>query len=54
MPQIGYETPGSLGQHAAFGMGIPIITLEVGFEDPESLWRRVRDSLLVALEPRRL
>ncbi len=54
MPQIGYETPGSLGQHAAFGMGIPIVTLEVGFEDPEALWRKVRDSLLVALEPRRL
>lgn len=54
MPQIGYETPGSLGQHAAFGMGIPIVTLEVGFEDPEALWRKVRDSLLVAVAPRRL
>ena len=54
MPQIGYETPGSLGQHAAFGMGIPIVTLEVGFEGPDALWRKVRDSLLVALEPHRL
>jgi protein MpaA len=51
MPQIGYETPGSLGQHAAYGMGIPIVTLEVGFEAPAQLWKKVRDSLLLAIAP---
>ncbi|MEB3196010.1 MAG: ankyrin repeat domain-containing protein [Candidatus Sericytochromatia bacterium] len=51
LPFIGYETPGSLGQHASNAMGIPIVTLEVGFEGPDQLWRKVRDSLLVALEP---
>jgi hypothetical protein len=51
LPHIGYETPGSLGQHASNSLGIPIVTLEVGFEPPEQLWRKVRDSLIVALEP---
>jgi hypothetical protein len=51
LPYVGYETPGSLGQHASNALGIPIVTLEVGFEPPEQLWRKVRDSLIVALEP---
>jgi predicted deacylase len=51
LPFIGYETPGSLGQFASNGRGIPIVTLEVGFETPDQLWRKVRESLLVALDP---
>lgn len=50
LPFIGYETPGSLGQYASNGLGIPIVTLEVGFETPDQLWRKVRESLLVALD----
>jgi predicted deacylase len=47
LPDIGYPTPGSLGQQAAYGMGIPIVTLEVGHEPPKSLYAKVRDSLLI-------
>lgn len=48
LADIGYATPGSLGQHAAHGHGIPIITLEFGQEPAHTLYPRVRDSLLLA------
>jgi protein MpaA len=49
LPDIGYPTPGSLGQQAAYGMGIPIVTLEVGHEAPAPLYAKVRDSLMLGL-----
>ena len=49
LPEIGYPTPGSLGQQAAYAMGIPIVTLEVGHEAPAPLYAKVRDSLVLCL-----
>jgi hypothetical protein len=49
LPEIGYPTPGSLGQQAAYAMGIPIVTLEVGHEAPAPLYAKVRDSLVLGL-----
>lgn len=48
LANIGYPTPGSLGQHAAHGHGIPIITMEFGQEPVHTLYPRVRESLLLA------
>lgn len=51
LQNIGYPTPGSLGQQAGGKMGIPIITLEVGHEADEPLYAKVRDSLMLAVAP---
>lgn len=52
LPDIGYPTPGSLGHYASQGLGIPIITLEVGHEADDPLYAKVRDSLMLVLRPR--
>lgn len=46
---LGYPTPGSLGTLLGAERGIPVVTLELGAEDPDAEWPRAEAALRAAL-----